>query len=63
MKRTDFQAAPSIKSLKGAKAGRLLRALPDFRPPFRIRDVAKRAGVEPGYASRNIDVLDREALI
>ena len=51
------------KSLKGAKAGRLIRALCDFRAPFGLRDVAKRAGVDPGYASRIIDVLDREALI
>jgi hypothetical protein len=51
------------KSLKGAKAGRLIRALCDFRLPLGLRDVAKRAGVDPGYASRIIDVLDREALI
>lgn len=51
------------KSLKGAKAGRLIRALCDFRPPLGLRDVAKRAGVDPGYASRIIDVLDREALV
>jgi len=51
------------KSLKGAKAGRLIRALCDFRPPIGLRDVAKRAGVDPGYASRIIDVLDRDALI
>jgi hypothetical protein len=51
------------KSLKGAKAGRLVRALCDFRPPLGLRDVAKRAGVDPGYASRIIAVLDREALI
>jgi hypothetical protein len=50
-------------SLKGAKAGRLIRALCDFRPPLGLRDVAKRAGVDPGYASRIIDVLDREALV
>lgn len=51
------------RSLKGAKAGRLIRALCDFRPPLGLRDVAKRAGVDPGYASRIIDVLDREALV
>ncbi|MCA1706246.1 MAG: hypothetical protein LC808_24470, partial [Actinobacteria bacterium] len=40
------------KSLKGAKAGRLVRALCDFRPPVGLRELGKRAGVDPGYASR-----------
>ncbi|MGE0704306.1 MAG: type IV toxin-antitoxin system AbiEi family antitoxin [Vicinamibacterales bacterium] len=51
------------KSLKGAKAGRLVRALCDFRPPVGLRELAKRAGVDPGYASRIVDLLNREALI
>lgn len=51
------------RSLKGAKAGRLVRALCDFRPPVGLRELAKRAGVDAGYASRIIEFLDREALI
>jgi hypothetical protein len=51
------------KSLKGAKAGRLVRALCDFRPPHGLRELAKRAGVDAGYSSRIVDLLDREALI
>lgn len=51
------------KSLKGAKAGRLVRALCDFRPPVGLRELARRAGVDPGYASRVVDFLDREALV
>jgi len=51
------------KSLKGAKAGRLVRALCDFRPPVGLRELAKRVGVDPGYASRIVDFLDREALV
>ncbi len=51
------------KSLKGAKAGRLVRALCDFRPPVGLRELARRAGVDPGYASRVVDSLDREALV
>jgi hypothetical protein len=50
-------------SLKGAKAGRLVRALCDFRPPFGLRELAGRAGVDPGYASRVVGFLEREALI
>lgn len=51
------------KSLKGAKAGRLVRALCDFRPPVGLRELAKRAGVDPGYASRVVAFLTREALV
>jgi hypothetical protein len=51
------------KSLKGAKAGRLVRALSDFRPPVGIRELAKRAGIDAGYASRLVDFLDRETLV
>jgi hypothetical protein len=51
------------KSLKGAKAGRLIRALSDFRPPLGLRELAKRAGIDAGYASRIIDFLEREALL
>ena len=51
------------KSLRGAKAGRLVRALCDFRPPLGLRELAKRAGIDAGYASRIIDFLDREALV
>jgi hypothetical protein len=51
------------KSLKGPKAGRLVRALCDFRPPTGVRELAKRAGVDPGYASRLVDFLNREALV
>jgi len=57
---------PSIrerKSLKGAKAGRLVRALCDFRPPMGLRELAKRAGVDAGYASRLIEFLNREAIV
>lgn len=51
------------KSLKGPKAGRLIRALCDFRPPIGLRDLAKRAGIDPGYASRVVYFLNREALV
>jgi hypothetical protein len=51
------------KSLKGPKAGRIVRALCDFRPPVGLRELAKRAGVDAGYASRIIALLDREALV
>lgn len=52
-----------IRSLKGVKAARLVRALCDWRPPVGIRDLAKRAGTNPGYTSRVISLLEEEDLI
>jgi len=51
------------RSLKGAKAGRLVRALCDFRPPLGLRELATRADVDAGYTSRIVQVLVREALV
>jgi hypothetical protein len=51
------------RSLKGPKAGRVVRALCDFRGELGVRDLATRAGVDPGYLSRLLVVLDREALV
>lgn len=62
----DKNPEPSVRerrSLKGAKVGRLIRALCDFRPPVGLRELAKRAGIDAGYASRIVDFFDREALI
>jgi hypothetical protein len=62
----DKNPEPTVRdrrSLKGAKAGRLIRALCDFRPPLGLRELAKRAVVNAGYASRIVDFLDREALV
>lgn len=50
-------------SLKGAKAGRIVRALCDARPPFAVRKLAQAAGIDPGYVSRILAFLDNEELI
>jgi len=52
-----------LKSLKGAAAGRIVRALCDFDPPFAVREFAKRAAVSAASASRVLMLLDREALV
>jgi hypothetical protein len=49
--------------LRGPKAGRLIRLLADVRPPYGVREIAAAAGLSPGYVSRLLDALDREALI
>ena len=51
------------RSLKGAKAGRLVRALCDYPPPFSLSDLASKAGINVGYASRLVAWLAREDLI
>lgn len=61
--RDPWRTERSARSLKGAKAGRIVRGLCDFLPPIGVRDLAKRTGTDPGYVSRVLDLLDKEALI
>ncbi len=51
------------KSLRGAKAARVVRALCDYREPATSRSVATRADVTPGYVSKLIALLERDALV
>lgn len=51
------------RSLKGAKAGRIVRALCDGVPPFAVRKLAQEAGINPGYVSRVMRFLESEDLI
>lgn len=50
-------------SLKRPKAGRLVRALCDTVPPIGIRALAARTQTNPGYVSRLLAALSREALV
>jgi hypothetical protein len=51
------------RSLRGAKAARIVRALCDFPPPCPISDLAAQAKVDISYASRLVEWLSREALL
>ena len=51
------------RSLKGPKAGRVVRALVDRRSPPGIREIAATTGVDAGYVSRIIALLYSEALV
>ena len=51
------------RSLRGAKAARIVRALCDFPPPLPISDLAAQAKVDISYASRLVEWLSREALV
>lgn len=53
----------ALRSLRGRAAGRAVRALVDFRPPYGVRDLAKQASVPLGSLSRTLDLLDREGLV
>jgi hypothetical protein len=44
-------------------AARVVRGLLDSKKPPGVRELAMRAGVDPGYVSRVLALLDREALI
>lgn len=52
-----------IRSLKGAKAARLVRALCDWRPPVGVRELARRAGANPGYTTRVLSLLEEEDVV
>jgi hypothetical protein len=49
--------------LRGAKAARLIRLLMDVRPPYNLGELAEATKLAPGYVSRLLDTLNREALI
>jgi hypothetical protein len=49
--------------VQGPKAGRLIRFLSDFRPPYGVRELADASGLAASYVSRVLEVLDDEAII
>jgi hypothetical protein len=51
------------RSLRGPKAGRVVRLLLESRRPPGVRDIAARTGVDAGYVSRLVAELEREALL
>lgn len=53
----------TLRSLRGRGAGRAIRALVDFCPPYGVRDLAQRAGVPLGSLSRVLELLAREGLV
>ena len=51
------------RSLRGAQAGRLVRALVDAAKPLGVRDLAAATSIDPGYVSRVLSFLDAETLV
>jgi hypothetical protein len=56
---TDRPAA----RVRGPKAGRLVRLLVDVSPPYGVKDIAQVTQLNPGYVSRLLETLDREAVV
>jgi hypothetical protein len=52
-----------LRTLRGAVAGRVVRALCDFRPPYGVQELAERSSTPIASVSRVLGLLDREALI
>lgn len=62
-KRDPWPSDDALRSLKGRGAGRAVRALLDFQPPFGVRELSERAVVPLGSLSRTVDLLDRDGLV
>lgn len=60
-------SAPNVpagtRTLRGDRAGRVIRDLLDHRTPGGVREIAGRVGADPGYVSRVLAILDDEALV
>ena len=51
------------RGISGPAAGRIIRVLTDFTPPYSVTELAELAGVSAGYCSRTLQALEREALL
>jgi len=51
------------RSLAGVKAGRVVRALCKQIVPWGVREIAVATGTDPGYVSRLLAFLDKEAFV
>lgn len=52
-----------VRSLKGAKAARIVRGLCDWRPPLGVRELARRTGTNAGYVTRVLSFLEDQDVI
>jgi hypothetical protein len=59
----DPAPATRTAGLRGPKAGRLVRVLTEVRPPYGVRELAEKSALTPGYVSRLLETLDRDALV
>jgi hypothetical protein len=52
-----------VRTLKGAKAGRIVRGLCDWLPPVGVRELARRTDTDPGYVTRVLTLLEDEDVL
>jgi len=52
-----------LRSLRGRAAGRVVRALLDFRPPYTLSELALRSETPIASVFRVVDLLEREAIV
>lgn len=52
-----------LKSLRGRGAGRVVRGLLDYQPPFGIRRLSSEIQTSAASTSRVVDLLEREAIV
>jgi hypothetical protein len=52
-----------LQSLRGPGAGKAVRAFCDFKPPYGIRELARRAEMAAPTLSRVADLLEREGVV
>jgi hypothetical protein len=52
-----------LKSLRGRGAGRVVRGLLDYQPPFGIRMLSSEIRTSAASTSRVVDLLEREAIV
>jgi hypothetical protein len=61
--RNPTPQSKDTRTLKGGSAARIVRALCDWRPPVGVRQLARRAEVDPGYVTRVLVLLASEDVI
>jgi hypothetical protein len=59
----SFEKHKTGRTLRGAKAGRLMRELCDRQPPFTVTSLARELSIDYGNVSRYLELLQRDALI
>ena len=52
-----------LRSLKGGRAARVVRALMDYRPPFGIREIAAETESSPAMVSRVVKLLEPDEIV
>lgn len=61
--RNPWRETGPLRSLKGGKAGRAVRGMLDYRPPFGTRQLASLTGCAPAVVSRVAGLLEREDIV